>query len=141
MKLGRIVAIAAHPITLAAASALTVLAARGHRGSTAARLAIALSSSVLVSKALKHLVPRRKPRLLSLTPYQSFPSGHATASTAYGLVMAKLLGPRLGLPLAGALAVLVDACRVHDKEHRVSEVLAGNVIGAAGAVLAAIVAP
>jgi membrane-associated phospholipid phosphatase len=141
MKLGRVVAIAAHPITLVAASALTVLAARGHRGTNAARFGIALSSSVLVSKALKRVVRRRKPRLFSLTRHESFPSGHATATTAFGLTLAKVIDPRIALPLAAGLVALVDACRVHDREHRIREVLVGNALGAAGAVLAAIIAP
>lgn len=141
MKLGRIVAIAAHPITIAAASALTVLATRRDRGTAAARFGIALSSSVLVSKVLKRVVRRPKPKLWSVTRHESFPSGHATATTAFGLALAKVIDPRIALPIAGALAVLVDVGRVSAREHRVGEVLAGNAIGAAGAVLAAVIAP
>ena len=141
MKLGPIVAIVAHPIAIGAASALTVLAARGHRGTNAARFGIALATSVLASKVLKRIVRRPKPRLLSLTRKESFPSGHATATTAFGLTLAKVIDPRIALPLAVALSAAVDAIRVRSREHRVSEVLTGNALGAAGAVIAAIIAP
>ena len=141
MKLGRLVAVAAHPIAIGAASALTVLAARGHRGTNAARFGIALVTSVLASKAMKRVVRRPKPRFLSLTHKESFPSGHATATTAFGLTLAKVIDPRIALPLAVALTAAVDAFRVHDREHRLGEVLTGNALGAAGAVLAAIIAP
>ena len=42
--------------------------------------------------------------------------------------------------LRQTLIALVDGCRLHDREHRPTEVLVGNALGVAGASLASLVA-
>jgi membrane-associated phospholipid phosphatase len=138
MKLSRAVALVAHPISLAFASAATVALAR-HRSRMAAQLLVALPTSVFASKLLKRAFPRRKPRLLTLTPRESFPSGHATGTTAFATSLAVASGSWRAAPLALAAAVFVDACRYHDREHRIGELVTGNAIGLAGATLGGLV--
>jgi membrane-associated phospholipid phosphatase len=138
MKLGRVVALLAHPASLAAGTLAVSLLSRNR--SLATRWGVGLPLSVLLSKALKHAYPKQKPRLLSLNPPQSMPSGHATATTVVFGSLVDVLGIKRGLALGLGAIVLVDVCRVHDKEHRVSEVLAGNVLGLAGAVVGSLVA-
>jgi membrane-associated phospholipid phosphatase len=138
MKLTRAVALLAHPISLAFASAVTVALAR-NRGRTATQLLVAFPTSVFASKLLKRAFPRRKPRLLTLTPRESFPSGHATGTAAYATSLAVASGSWRSAPLALAAAVFVDACRYHDREHRIGELIAGNAIGLAGATLGGLV--
>jgi len=103
----------------------------------------ALTSSHLAVQVLKRAVARPRPcdangRLLALIdlpdPY-SFPSGHAPAASAVGGTIAiahPLLAPVL-LPLAALIAV----SRVRLRVHHVSDVIAGMVLGLAGAVGAA----
>src|SRR3954471_24407980 len=138
MRLGRAVALLAHPASLAVGTLAVSLVSRNR--ALATRWAVGLPTSVLFSKLLKQVFPRRKPRLLSLTPRQSMPSGHATGTTAVFSSLVDVVGIKRGLPLALAAAALVDVCRVHDHEHRVSEVLAGNAIGLASAVVGSLVA-
>lgn len=138
MKIGRIVALLAHPSSLAVGSLAASLVSR-NRG-LATRWLVGLPLSVLSSKLLKHAYPKQKPRILSLTPRQSMPSGHATATTAVFSSLVDVLGVKRGLALGLVAVVLVDLCRVRDDEHRISEVLAGNVLGLAGAALGSVVA-
>ena len=140
MKLSRAVALLAHPTVLAGASVLATLVARGRRGAVGTRLAVALPAAVLSSKWIKRRFPRRKPRLLSLPPRESFPSGHAAGTTAVALALVDAFRTWKLAPVAGALIALVDACRLHDREHRPNEVLVGNALGIAGAGLASLVA-
>jgi len=103
----------------------------------------ALTTSHLVVQVLKRAVARPRPcdangRLLALIdlpdPY-SFPSGHAAAASAVGGTIAiahPSLAPVL-LPLAALIAVSRVSLRVH---HR-GDVIAGGLLGLAGAVAAA----
>jgi undecaprenyl-diphosphatase len=103
----------------------------------------ALTTSHLAVQVLKRAVARARPcdpngRLLALIdlpdPY-SFPSGHAAAASAMGGTIAlahPLLAPVL-LPLAALIAV----SRVRLQVHHVGDVIAGLVLGLAGAVGAA----
>ena len=138
MKLSRIIAVVAHPITLSGAALLSVAATR--KGGLATRFAIGLPLGVLVSKAIKRAYPRRKPRLLTLTPRESMPSGHATATTTFALAFVDAYDAWRAAPIALAGAVFVDGCRLYDREHRVSELLIGNAIGIAAAATASLVA-
>jgi membrane-associated phospholipid phosphatase len=138
MRLGRAVALLAHPASLAVGTLAVSLVSRNR--ALATRWAVGLPTSVLFSKLLKQVFPRRKPRLLSLTPRQSMPSGHATGTTAVFSSLVEVVGVKRGLAIGLGAIVLVDVCRVHDDEHRVSEVLAGNVLGLAGAVVGSLVA-
>lgn len=138
MKLTRAVALLAHPIALAGAALVSSAITR--KPGLAARFAIGLPLGVLVSKALKRAYPRQKPRLLTLTPRESMPSGHATATTAFALAIVDAYDAWRAAPVAVAGAAFVDACRLHDREHRLSEVLIGNAIGLAAATAASLVA-
>jgi len=103
----------------------------------------ALTTSHLGVQVLKRAVARARPcdatgRLLALIdlpdPY-SFPSGHAAAASAVGGTIAlahPLLAPVL-LPLAALIAV----SRVRLRVHHVGDVIAGVLLGLAGAVGAA----
>ena len=100
----------------------------------------ALTTSHLGVQVLKRAVARARPcdatgRLLALIdlpdPY-SFPSGHAAAASAVGGTIAlahPLLAPVL-LPLAALIAV----SRVQLRVHHVGDVIAGVLLGLAGAV-------
>lgn len=99
-------------------------------------IALAGEGAVFVLKQLFH---RARPTLAESD--FAFPSGHATRATLdYGLVALLLLGPWLGrlreaarraaVPAWAGLAVLVDAGRVVGGFHWVSDVLAGNALGA-----------
>jgi undecaprenyl-diphosphatase len=103
----------------------------------------ALTTSHLAVQVLKRAVARPRPcdahgRLLALIdlpdPY-SFPSGHAAAASAVGGTIAiahPLLAPVL-LPLAAVIALSRVRLRVH---HR-GDVIAGMLLGLAGAIGAA----
>ncbi len=119
------------------------LVAAGERRLGVAAL-FALVTSHLAVQVLKRTVARPRPcdatgRALALVdlpdPY-SFPSGHAAAVTSVGATLA-LAEPRLA-PLVLPLAALVTASRVTLRVHHVSDVLAGAVLGAAGALGAAL---
>jgi undecaprenyl-diphosphatase len=103
----------------------------------------ALTTSHLAVQILKRAVARARPcdasgRLLALIdlpdPY-SVPSGHAAAASAMGGTIAiahPLLAPVL-LPLAALIAL----SRVRLRVHHVGDVIAGMMLGLAGAVGAA----
>jgi membrane-associated phospholipid phosphatase len=135
----RLVAVFAHPIVLGPIAGATAIACR-HKPGVAPRLLIALPLSVAASKVAKRLHPRHKPRLLTLTPRESFPSGHGTATAALAFSLVDAFSAWRAIPIAIAAIALVDASRVHDDEHRISEVLIGNAIGLAGAVVASLIA-
>ena len=104
----------------------------------------ALTTSHVAVQLLKRVVARPRPcdangRLLALIdlpdPY-SFPSGHAAAACAVGGTIAiahPLLAPVV-LPLATAIA----ASRVTLRVHHVGDVVAGIMLGLAGAAGAAL---
>jgi len=103
----------------------------------------ALTTSHLVVQVLKRAVARPRPcdangrllALIDLPDLYSFPSGHAAAASAVGGTIAfahPLLAPVL-LPLAALIAVSRVSLRVH---HR-GDVIAGGLLGLAGAVAAA----
>lgn len=103
----------------------------------------ALTTSHLVVQVLKRALARPRPcdadgRLLALIdlpdPY-SFPSGHAAAASAVGGTIA-IAHPLLA-PVVLPLAVLIAASRVSLKVHHKGDVIAGGLLGLAGAVAAA----
>jgi membrane-associated phospholipid phosphatase len=77
---------------------------------------------------------------LTVTPRESLPSGHTTAVTALALSAVDAFGAWRALPMALGAVGVVAGFRVHDREHRVSEVLVGGVIGLAAAALASLIA-
>lgn len=115
-----------------------VLAALGEPRLGVAVLVANAGSHVLV-QVLKRAVARARPcdamgrplALVDLPDPHSFPSGHAAAATAVAvtIVLAHPLTAPIALPLAGAVAHSRVALRV----HHVSDVIAGVVLGLAGA--------
>ena len=104
----------------------------------------ALTTSHLAVQVLKRAVARPRPcdangRLLALVdlpdPY-SFPSGHAAAASAVGGTIA-LAHPLLA-PILLPLAALIATSRVTLRVHHASDVVAGVLLGLAGAAGAAL---
>jgi undecaprenyl-diphosphatase len=104
---------------------------------------LALTTSHLVVQVLKRAVARPRPcdasgRLLALIhlpdPY-SFPSGHAAAACAVGGTIT-LAHPLLA-PVLLPLAAMIAASRVTLRVHHIGDVVAGALLGLAGAVAAA----
>jgi undecaprenyl-diphosphatase len=119
------------------------LVAAGERRLGLATL-VANASSHLAVQVLKRTVARARPcdatgrplALVDLPDPFSFPSGHAAAAAAVAATISlhvPVLAPAL-LPLAA----LVAATRVTLRVHHVSDVVAGAVLGLAGAVLATV---
>lgn len=103
-------------------------------------LANALSHAAV--QILKRTVVRARPcdaggqplALVNLPDPFSFPSGHAAAATAVAVSVA-LAQPVLAA-LVLPLAALIAYSRVHLRVHYASDVLAGGVLGLAGALVA-----
>ena len=104
---------------------------------------VANVGSHLFVQILKRAVARARPcdamgqplALVHLPDPHSFPSGHAAAATAVAMtvVLAHPLAAPIALPLAGVVAHSRVALRV----HHVSDVVAGVVLGLAGAIATA----
>jgi undecaprenyl-diphosphatase len=104
----------------------------------------ALTTSHLAVQVLKRAVARPRPcdangRLLALIdlpdPY-SFPSGHAAAASAISGTIA-IAHPLLA-PIVLPLAAIIAASRVTLRVHHVGDVIAGVLLGLAGAAGAAL---
>lgn len=122
----------AQPLPMLALAAATALVKRD----AARPLAIAVPATLAVSKLLKHLFPRSRPGWHRKNQHQSFPSSHASMATAYLATLAPATRAWwLAVPAAAIVAAL-DRERVTTRAHHVSDVLAGNAIGLAAAVLA-----
>ncbi len=107
---------------------------------------LAIGAAALVEKMLKVLVGRARPSTAILVHLQdrSFPSGHATGSTALATAAVVLLwaiGPRhLRLPLtvvAVAYAAAVAASRLVLGVHYLTDVIGGAAVGTAVVLAAA----
>lgn len=115
-------------------------------GSTARTAGIAMlianASSHLAVQILKRLVQRPRPcdargrplALVELPDEFSFPSGHTAAATSVALTLALTI-PITGL-VAIPLAALVAVSRVTLRVHHATDVAAGALLGAGGALLA-----
>jgi undecaprenyl-diphosphatase len=105
-------------------------------------LLLANAASHACVQLLKRTVVRKRPHLSLGCPHAltvipdafSFPSGHAAAAMALA-IPCLVVGGAAGLP-ALLLALCVGASRVYLRVHYLSDVVAGQVLGAAGAVLA-----
>jgi undecaprenyl-diphosphatase len=129
---------------------LTILAAllliRGHHGAVALSVAVGVFVAVVIENVDKLLVDRARPPLhhLAHVASASFPSGHATQSTALylSLLLAFLaLRPRRVAAATAALAVAVlilgiAFSRLYLAVHYPTDVAAGMLLGAACALLA-----
>ena len=106
-------------------------------------IAIALPSTIVT--IVKRLIGRARPfigehadpflykQLVWRPDYASMPSGHATTAFAAAVAIA-LIWPRLRIPML-IYAVLIATSRVVLDAHYVSDVVAGAVVGAVGALL------
>lgn len=100
----------------------------------------ALTTSHVAVQVLKRAVARPRPcdangrplALIDLPDPFSFPSGHAAAACAVGGTIA--LAHPLLTPIVAPLAVLIAASRVTLRVHHIGDVVAGVLLGLAGAV-------
>jgi membrane-associated phospholipid phosphatase len=125
------------PVWAASSAALAASGRRGRRAAAEGAVAIALASATSNLLA-KPLVRRRRPLPVPRRGRQkttlSFPSSHAATGFAHASAVA-LRWPAVGLPVLVAAAVVAGS-RVHTRQHRIGDVLAGAVLGlAAGAVV------
>lgn len=137
--MSRSTAILAHPVTLAVFAVPTILLMPRPRES-ALRVGVALPLAVGASKVVKRLFPRHKPRVLTVTPHESLPSGHSVGVMAIAASLVDAHRAWTWTPVALGAGLFVNAMRVRDREHRLSEVLIGDAIGLAGAVAAGVIA-
>jgi undecaprenyl-diphosphatase len=104
----------------------------------------ALTTSHLAVQLLKRVVARPRPcdangrplALIDLPDPFSFPSGHAAAACAVSGTIA-IAHPLLA-PILLPIAALIAASRVSLRVHHVGDVVAGALLGLAGAVAAAL---
>lgn len=116
----------------------TVEARRLRSWSTVTFLALVVGGQFLVADLIKAVVDRARPHTLRLTGFSgpSFPSGHATASSAVFAAFALLIGRgrshRTKVVLAALSvggAVLIASTRVMLGVHWLTDVLAGLCLG------------
>jgi membrane-associated phospholipid phosphatase len=110
----------------------TAFLARRRRGS--GRLALAVSLAIFTEEALKRVVSRRRPRVHFFGRRRSFPSGHSAGSSTYLAALALMAPPGAArwasLAATGAAVGAINVMRVREREHWVSDVVVGDVIGA-----------
>lgn len=132
------------PMLALAVLAALVLWRRGHRF-VAARVLLAPAAAILLFTIVKNVYARPRPLGLggSVPSSFSFPSGHATASTAVCCTLAYIWwreslvrGPR-ALALAVFAPLLIGASRVYLNVHWTTDVLGGWSAGLFIAVLSA----
>lgn len=113
-----------------AAAAATWIAGRAtDRPRVAATGVELLEAQVLsgaITQGLKYAVQRTRPD----GGHHSFPSGHTSATFATATVIAHRCGWKAGIA-AYTLAAYVGVSRLSEREHYLSDVLAGAAIGAA----------
>jgi undecaprenyl-diphosphatase len=105
-------------------------------------LLLANAASHVCVQLLKRTVVRRRPHLSPESPLAlaaipdafSFPSGHSAAAMALA-IPCLVVGGAVGIP-ALLVAFGVGASRAYLRVHYLTDVLAGQVLGAAGGVLA-----
>lgn len=125
-------------LPMALATGLVLLMAGWWRGALAWLAAVpATLGAVLLAKLSTMACQGLLPPVGLLSP-----SGHtASAAIVYGGLLALVLGgPRAALLCAGAVAALVGYTRLALGVHTMADVLAGGLIGTAGAVLLSLLA-
>jgi membrane-associated phospholipid phosphatase len=132
-------------LSIASSALLVILGGeRGRRAARAGLTSVALTSAV-ANLAVKPLGRRRRPdrgaemvpaaRRVPMPRSSSFPSGHTAAAVAFASAAGRVL-PLAGVPLH-VLAALVGYSRVHTGVHYPGDVLAGALLGAVIADVAA----
>lgn len=120
------------------AAVATALVLRDRRG--AARMAFGTLVAAAASQALKRLVPRPRPKLETKHPMRSFPSGHTATAVPFVFGLASIAkNPALacvGYVAASGAALAVGTARLQEREHHLSDVIAGAAIGFAALALA-----
>lgn len=146
-----VITLAAEPIVIIIATGILIIlfVVRRQRAQLLG-LCVALTASEVVTFVGKIFFRRERPnalfRAITENSY-SFPSGHATAVVAFYGFLAYLIirnrrAPHAYVTTAFAMVVLVlliiliDASRLYLGVHYLSDVLAGNLIGLAGLLLA-----
>jgi membrane-associated phospholipid phosphatase len=129
----------AKPKTIVGLSVLTSAAFHRHPG-VGARLLVAIPLTLAASSVLKRLDPEQRPRLWDRHPRQSFPSSHSSLTTAYLLSLVDGFAAWWALPVAGAVIGAVNVGRVRKREHWLTDVVCGDLVGVVGAAAGAIAA-
>jgi undecaprenyl-diphosphatase len=132
-------------LSLTASAVLATAGGREGRRAAGTGLVCVAATSTIVNVVVKPLARRRRPdreddsvpttRQIRMPSSPSFPSGHTAAAVAFASGAGQVL-PLASVPLH-ALAALVAYSRVHTGVHYPGDVLAGAVIGAIVADLAA----
>ncbi|HSO98130.1 MAG TPA: phosphatase PAP2 family protein, partial [Solirubrobacteraceae bacterium] len=132
-------------LSFASSAVLAVAGGATGRRAAASGLAAVAATSGVVNVMIKPLGRRRRPnrsaqrvpaaRQIAMPTSASFPSGHTAAAVAFASGAGRV-SALAGVPLHG-LAAIVGYSRVHTGVHYPGDVLAGAVIGAVVADLAA----
>lgn len=122
-------------VLLPAAVIVSLASTATRRASRGLEVLLATVGAIIIQNADKALVHRPRPPVPHLEQVSgaSFPSGHATESAAFLLMLAVALAPgrRAALALAALVAVAVGASRVYLGVHYPTDVAAGWLLGAA----------
>jgi membrane-associated phospholipid phosphatase len=129
----------AKPKTIVGLSVLTS-AAFHRRPGVGARLLVAIPLTLAVSNALKRLKPEQRPRLWDRHPRQSFPSSHSSLTTAYLLSLVDGFAAWWAMPVVAAVIGAVNVGRIRKREHWLTDVWCGDLVGVIGAAAGAIAA-
>jgi membrane-associated phospholipid phosphatase len=132
--LDKLVKAIAQPAVLLVASAVAAAAVR-HRRAEVARFVIAVPLTAWVVKKVKKAAGEPRPRLDDKHPFESFPSGHCAATTAF--LVSLVLSKRAwwSVPLAATAITIVSISRVTSRDHWPIDAVAGDAFGLAGALV------
>lgn len=116
------------PYTIGGVSLITFLVAHNTGHPKLATTTLAMTEAIFLSMSInaigKVAFRRERPDGGNF----SFPSGHATAAFSAAGVLTTMYGWKAGIP-SYALASLVSISRIDDKEHFLSDVVMGAVLG------------